>query len=124
MGLKVVGANDILIAVRRTLWISTGKAISFLILMGLVLTWLSDNPKYALIGSVLVVVVIFQVIVGQYIPVRNRHESLLSRYGAVYVAEAQHAIKRFGIRELLRTRWFATYADEFCRRRTELSNKS
>lgn len=119
-----MNANDILIAVRRALWISTGKAITILLLMSMALVWLSDKPKYASMGTVFAVVLVFQAIVGQYIPIRNRHESLLSKYGDAYVAEAQHAMDLFGMRKLLRTRWFETYAAEFCRRRVELSDNS
>ena len=118
-----MNAKEILIAVRREVWISTGKTVSALILMGLVIFWFSDDRFHPVLGVVLAVVFVFQVIFGQYIPVRNRHESLLSQYGEVYVAEAQYAMEQFGMRKLLRTSWFATYAAEFCRR-NEQSGKS
>ncbi len=111
-----MNANDILIAVRREVWISFGKSLSILILMSLVLFWILDHRNYAVLGVVFAAVLLFQAIVGQYIPIRNRHESLLRQYGEVYVAEAQHAMDKFGMRKLIRTRWFETYAAEFCRR--------
>ncbi len=119
-----MNASDILTAVRRALWIATGKVAAFILVLILGLVWLSDKTHSVAVGVALAVVVVFQVTVGQYIPIKNRHESLLSEYGKTYVAEAEHAIKLFGMRKLISTRWFETYAAEFCRRRDELNGNS
>ena len=61
--------------------------------------------------------VVFAVIVvypGKYVPITNRHESLLNKYGGVYLAEAENAIGKLGIDRMLNTSWFETYAAELC----------
>lgn len=63
-----------------------GKATALLLVISLGVAWLSDKTHYAAMGVAFVVMIAFQAMVGQYIPIKNRHKPLLSEYGDTYVA--------------------------------------
>jgi len=61
--------------------------------------------------------VVFAAIVvypGKYVPIKNKHESLLNKYGTAYLTEAERAISKIGVSRMLRTSWFEIYAKELC----------
>ena len=118
-----MNSEQILKAVQRSLWIEAGKVLTFVLVLISGLVLLSGKTHYLLVGGGFVVVVVFQLIVGRYLPIRNRHESLLSQFGEAYLAEATVAVDKFGMRELLRGRWFETFAAEFCRRRIKVKDQ-
>ena len=62
------------------------------------------------------------VYLGKYIPTMNRHDSLLNKYGAIYLAEADRAISKIGMSKMLSTRWFEIYGIELCEREVKLSS--
>jgi hypothetical protein len=71
--------------------------------------------------TVFVLAVCFAVIVvypGKYVPITSKHESLLNKYGSVYLAEAERAMSKNGMNRMLSTCWFEIYADDFCERQS------
>jgi len=62
------------------------------------------------------------VYVGKYIPTKNRHDSLLNKYGAIYLAEADRAISKIGMGKMLSTCWFEIYGIELCEKEAKLSS--
>lgn len=119
-----MNSEQILKAVQRSLLIQAGKVLTFVLVLISALVLLSGKTHYLLVGGGVVLLIVFQLIVGQYMPIRNRHESLFSQFGEVYLAEASVAVNKFGMREILRGRWFETYAAEFCRRQIEAEDQS
>jgi hypothetical protein len=71
--------------------------------------------------TVFVLAVCFAVIMvypGKYVPITSKHESLLNKYGSVYLAEAERAMSKNGMNRMLSTCWFEIYADDFCERQS------
>ncbi len=62
------------------------------------------------------------VYLGKYIPTMNRHDSLLNKYGAIYLAEADRSISKIGMSKMLNTRWFEIYGIELCEKEVRLSS--
>lgn len=62
------------------------------------------------------------VYLGKYIPTMNRHDSLLNKYGAIYLAEANRAISKIGMGKMLSTCWFEIYGIELCEKEVRLSS--
>ena len=62
------------------------------------------------------------VYLGKYIPTMNRHDSLLNKYGAIYLTEADRAISKIGMGKMLSTCWFEIYGIELCEREVKLSS--
>jgi len=58
----------------------------------------------------------------KYIPTMNRHDSLLNKYGAIYLAEADRAISKIGMSKMLSTSWFEVYAVELCEKEVKQSS--
>ena len=109
-------SKEIIQEVRRSYLTSFFK---FVVVVGILVSigaWAFTEWNYFFGGIGLLIVGALQLYVGQYIPLRNRHDSLLNRYGDVYVDEVNKAIARYGVAKLTSTRWFETYADEFCER--------
>ncbi|MCP5090472.1 MAG: hypothetical protein GY949_06090 [Gammaproteobacteria bacterium] len=113
---KMKNSREIIQEVRRSYLTSFFK---FVVVIGILLTigvWAFAKWDYSFVGVGLLIVGALQLYVGQYIPLRNRHDSLLNKYGDVYVDEVNRAIARYGVAKLTSTHWFETYADEFCER--------
>jgi len=109
-------SKEIIQEVRRSYLTSFLK---FVVVIGILMSigaWGFAKWDYFFWGIALLIVGALQLYVGQYIPLRNRHDSLLNKYGDVYVDEVNKAIARYGVAKLTSTRWFETYADEFCER--------
>ena len=69
--------------------------------------------------TVFILTVCFAAIVvypGKYVPTTSKHESLLNKYGSVYLAEAERAMSKNGMDRMLSTCWFEIYAGDFCER--------
>ena len=115
----VLSASQVLPLVRRRLYFAFAQGAAAIGVLSLLFYWLNDTIEFFYLGPILLLIAGLQMYVGQYIPISNRHDSLLRKYGDVYTKEVSLAVTNRGIRELLRTRWFESYADEFCRRRVE-----
>lgn len=108
--------KDITQQILRSILVSYFKVAAIVGAMVSIGVWGFGKWDYLYLGIGLLVFGAVQGYVGQYIPLRNKHDSLLNKYGDVYVDEVNKAIARYGIRKLTSTRWFETYADEFCER--------
>ena len=78
------------------------------------------DAVYPLLSFAVVAAII--VYLGKYIPTKNRHDSLLNKYGAIYLAEADRAISKIGMSKMLSTRWFEIYGIELCEKEVRLSS--
>jgi len=78
------------------------------------------DAVYPFLGLAVIAAMI--VYVGKYIPTKNRHDSLLNKYGAIYLAEAESAISKIGMSKMLNTRWFEIYGAELCEKEVRLSS--
>ncbi len=111
-------SKNIIHQIRRSLLVEYVKALIFMGVIVSVVVWITDKREFLFMGLGLMVVGAFQVYLGRYIPLLNKHDSLRNKYGDVYVDEVDKAIGKFGVSKLISTRWFETYADEFCLRST------
>lgn len=107
-------SDDIIQQIRRSYLASFLKVSGFVIAIVLVAGFVFGRWDYFLIGFFFLMIGAAQVFIGQYIPLRNKHDSLLNKYGDVYLEEVSKAIARYGVNTLTSTRWFATYAEEYC----------
>ena len=78
------------------------------------------DAVYPFLGLAVIAAMI--VYLGKYIPTMNRHDSLLNKYGAIYLAEADRAISKIGMSKMLNTRWFEIYGIELCEKEVRLSS--
>jgi hypothetical protein len=78
------------------------------------------DAVYPFLGLAVIAAMI--VYVGKYIPTKNRHDSLLNKYGAIYLAEADRAISKIGMSKMLDSRWFEIYGIELCEKEVRLSS--
>ena len=122
----MISAGDITTQVRRALLVHLAGYVGVAVILGIVV---AGNSEYGGFTSnfltVFVLAVCFGMIVvyaGEYVPTMSKHETLLNKYGDVYLAEAERAIARYGVSQMLSTRWFKSYADDFCQRRLELDD--
>ena len=113
----VTSVNQILPLVRRRLALTTAGAFAFGVAISFWLYWLEGSMVYFLVGPALLLVGGLQSYFGQYVPISNRHDSLVSKYGDIYVKEFDRAASKHGVGKLITTRWFETYAEDFCKRR-------
>jgi|GEM_PF-5351428 len=117
--LEVTSVTQILPMVRREMVWDLAKAAAFLGTLHILGYWLNGSTKLLYLGPVLLLVGGLHLYGSRYIPISNRHDSLMSQYGDVYVQEVIWAANEHGIRKLIRTRWFESFADEFCKRRAK-----
>ena len=115
----MISADDIVKLVRRSLvQIFVSYLAASAILAAFVAYHYSRQGDFIIaFFSVFVCAVVFAIIVvypGKYIPTRNKHESLLNKYGSIYLSEADKAVSKHGLYKMLRTSWFETYAGELC----------
>lgn len=115
----VLSASQVLPLVRRRLYFAFAQSAAVIGALSFLSYWLNGTIKFFYLGPVFLLIAGLQLYVGRYIPISNKHDSLLRKYGDVYTKEVSLAVTNRGIRELLKTRWFESYADEFCRRRVE-----
>ena len=122
----MISAADIVGQVRRALLIQFAGYVGAAAVLGFVV---ARNAEYGSFTTnfftVFVLAVCFAIIVaypGKYVPTMSKHETLLSRYGDVYLAEAERAIAKYGLNQMLSTQWFKSYADDFCQRRSALGD--
>ena len=112
----VQSAANVLRLVRQQMLIDAARIALFLALLLLLHYGLSGSFKYLPLASVLFVLGVVHMYIGEYVPVSNRHDSLLNRYGDRYVKEVAAAVQKHGVRKLISTKWFETYADDLCER--------
>lgn len=109
-------SEEITQQIRRSITTSYLKLAAAVVIIVLIAGVVFGKWDFLLVGIGVLAMGAFQGYVGQYIPLRDRHESLLNKYGEIYVEEVNKAIARYGIPKLTHTRWFDTYADEYCER--------
>ena len=115
----VLLASQVLPLVRRRMYFAFAQGAAVIGMLSFIFYWLNVSTQFLYWGPILILVAGFQQYVGRYIPISNRRDSLLRKYGDVYTKEVSWAVNNRGIQELLKTQWFESYADEFCRRRVE-----
>ena len=118
----MISAIDVVKQIRRSLLI---RFLSYVAMSALLATAAARYMEYGSFSAnffmVFVLAMCFAVIVvypGKYVPITNKHESLLNKYGDVYLAEAGRAMSKNGMDRMLRTCWFEIYADDFCERQS------
>lgn len=118
--IAVLSASQVLPLVRRRLFFEFAQGAAVIGMLSFLFYSLDGNVTTILyVAPFLLLVPGLQMYAGRYIPISNKHDSLLRKYGDVYIKEVSVAVTNLGIRELLRTRWFESYADEFCKRHIE-----
>lgn len=95
------------------------KATVVFVVLSFLMYWLNGSTKFFYLSPIFLLIGGLQLYAGRYIPISNRHDSLVSKYGDVYVKEVTWAANEHGIRKLIKTRWFESYADDFCKRRAD-----
>lgn len=118
----MISATDIVKQIRRSLLI---RLLSYVAMSALLANFAARSAEYGSFSTnfftVFVLAVCFAVIVvypGKYVPITSKHETLLNKYGTVYLAEAERAMSKNGMDRMLSTRWFEIYADDFCERQS------
>jgi len=111
----ISSAAQVLPLVRRQMAIDLAIAAIFLCVVAVGPYWLTGSTKILYIAPFLILPVVLVTYAGRYIPLSNKHDSLFNKYGDIYVEQISSAVKKHGIRTLINTRWFETYADEDCR---------
>ena len=115
-GNAIYSAAQVLPAVRRRMMMDMMKVTVLLAVLAIAPYLLSGETKLFYLAPFSLVVIALLTYTGRYIPISNKHDSLVRKYGDIYVKEVAAAVDEHGFRTLLRTRWFETYADENCRR--------
>ena len=119
-GPSMISAEYIVKQIRRSLLIRFAVYVTAsALLAAVVVLYSADADIFRDFFIVFFLAVIFAVVVvypGKYVPTTNRHESLLNKYGGVYLAEAENAISKLGMDRMLNTSWFETYAAELCKK--------
>ncbi|NOX69473.1 MAG: hypothetical protein GXP15_09825 [Gammaproteobacteria bacterium] len=108
-------SNNIIQQIRWSLFAGFLKAMAILGVFAAIGVWTSGNWSLLFVFLALLIGIVVQIYLGTYIPLLNKHDSLLNKHGAIYLDEANKAIARFGIEKLISTQWFETYADDLCR---------
>ncbi len=93
----MISATDVVKQIRRSL---VQQFVSYLTAAAILAAFVAyhDSRQGNFIiafFSVFVCAVVFAIIVvypGRYIPTRNKHESLLNKYGSIYLSEADKAV--------------------------------
>ncbi len=118
----MISATDVAKQIRRSLLI---LFLVYVAMSALLATVAAYNTEYGTFltnfFTVFVLAVCFAVVVvypGKYVPITSKHESLLNRYGSIYLAEAERAMSKNGMNRMLSTCWFEIYADDFCERQS------
>lgn len=118
----MISATDVVKQIRRSLLI---QFLVYVAMSALLATVFARYTEYGTLltnfFTVFVLAVCFSVVViypGRYVPITNKHESLLNKYGSVYLAEAERAMSKNGMNRMLSTCWFEIYADDFCERQS------
>ena len=82
---------------------------------------ITDHPIAMLAAAAVISFFAIQLYVGVFIPLQNRHESLLNKYSETYVSETFRVFERHGVGKVINTNWFDVYAAEFCERLSQSS---
>ncbi len=122
----MISATDVVKQIRRSLLI---RFLSYVAVSALLATFAARYMEYGSFltnfFTVFVLAVCFAVIVvypGKYVPITSKHESLLNKYGSVYLAEAERAMSKNGMERMISTCWFEIYADDFCERQSTMAD--
>lgn len=115
----ISSAAQVLPLVRREMAVDLAKAAIVFGVLAVGPYWLSGSTKSLYLAPFFLLVGALMMYTGRYIPISNRHDSLVRKYGDIYVEEIASAVEEHGVRTLLKTRWFETYADESCRRTSD-----
>ncbi len=118
----MISAIDVVKHIRRSLLIQFSGYVAMSALLAYVAARYTEYGSFLTnFFTVFVLAVCFAVVVvypGKYIPITSKHESLLNKYGSVYLAEVESAMSKNGMNRMLSTCWFEIYADDFCERQS------
>ena len=112
----ISSATQILPLVRRRMIVAWTKGAFIAGVLAASLYWLTGSARLFYVAPPLFIFAALLAFARQYIPISKKHDELVCEYGDIYVKEVAAAIDEHGIRTLLRTRWFETYADKGCKR--------
>ena len=106
----MISATDVVKQIRRSLLV---RFLGYVVISAVLAAIVAHYSEYGdpfinffTVFSLEACVAVIVVYPGNYVPLTNKHESLLNKYGSVYLAEADKAMSKHGMDRMLSTCWF------------------